>query len=1042
MRFDARGASGRWLILATCGWLFCCGCSRNFWRTQADFDAYNLLSQKQFSPLWVLPRTSVEPDPRSRFYDQDDRDKPPLPPDDPAAAQYMEWVNGIRGYKSWHKFGQNMSVENPQWIAQFGLAPDTFHDSYILSDGVTYGDDPTALPTGDTSRVVPTIENLSLAQTIELATIHSRDYQTQMENLFLSSLQLSLDQFQFQARYLFGRAPTAPSTSLPGTTVPTGILNNSTIPGVSNGLGFNTTAGVSQILPTGGQWIVGMANNTLWLFSNGNENTTSQSLLSYSLVQPLLAGAGRKFFLENLTFSERKVLYDIRTLARYRKYFFADAVVNSAGGSVSSPQAITASSGASVTNPAVISTNQGVSVSAGSTVGSSAASGGNPQGYFGLLYQLQQVLNQHDNVELLRVQTERLRELVAQTPFRRLPEGSLRNGIQFPAALSKKIDYSQDTRRLRWKDPEPMSDREREQLLALSDDAAYQTAITELSEQLRVGVTTLDYLQVATQLTNAELQERRLKLAYDDEIDQFKFFLGLPIDMQITIDRSMVKQFELTDPDMIETEGRIVNFVRALSQLDDDDPPVENLKVILDRFVKLTSKVQTDGIDLVASDFKRVEDNMPNRLESLLWEESRETVEQTFDRDRLIFANVRGSFDEVVRQNEMMQETLARGDVTPKDRIKILGAIKDNREELLLITQNLRVLQNGLRSELITLAKFDMTLEEAVEQALTHRMDLMNQRAKVMDTRRNMEVAANRLEAILNVVGQGSLNTKPVGDHPLDFRGANSTFQVGLQMTAPLDQVQVRNAYRSAIINYQQARRAYMLLEDQVKYDVRTSWRQLKLNRQNFELTRKSLRQAALQFDINVANNLNPKLNVAGQAGTTNLGQTGINLINALNALLQAQNNLILIWGSYERNRINIYRDMDIMQIDERGLWIDPVYQNLGSSDSTSYQNGPAHDIPPEPATTKSEPSAKGRVKGTRFPGIARLGNFANDSEGKKEVDESASDRRPGNRGAARVAPAEIRMVSDRSLDDADSGSDGGSGAGDGEEGDVPDHRR
>ena len=1040
MRLDALIAGRRRFVFALCGLLICGGCSRSFWRTQADFDSYNLLSQKQFSPLWVLPRTTVEPDPRSRFYDQDDRDKPPLPPDDVAASRYMEWVNGMRGYKGWHKFGQNMSVENPQWLAQFGLAPDTFHDSYNLSDGVTYGTDPTALPTGDTARLVPTIENLTLAQAIELASIHSRDYQTQLENLYLSALQLSLDQFQFQARYLFGRAPAGPSASLPGTSVPTGILNNSTIPGTSDGLGFATTAGVSQILPTGGQWIVGIANNTLWLFSGGSQQTTSQSLLSYSLVQPLLSGAGRKFFLENLTFSERKVLYDVRTLARYRKLFFADTVVNTGGGSVSSPQAISASSGASVSNPSVISTNAGISVSAGSTAGTTAANGLATAGYLGLLFQLQQVLNQHDNVELLRVQTERLAELVAQTPFRRLPEGSLREGIEFPDGLKAKIDYTADSRRLRWKDADPMSDRERDELLALNDDPGYQTAISEIFEQLRIGVTTLDYLQVATQLTAAELNERRLKLAYDDEIDQFKFFLGLPIDMQITIDRTMLKPFELTDERMIEAEGRINRFVRAVGQMNDDDPSVDDLRFIVDRFGQLAERVRTDGIDLVGVDFEKVEANMPNRLATLLWEDSKETIQDAFERDRLIFKNVRASFDEVIRQIDQWSAMLRNDNLPLKDRAAILGAIKDNREELLLVTQNLRVLQNGLRSELISLEKFDLSLEEAVELALANRMDLMNLRGKVMDARRNMEVAANRLEAILNVVGQGSLNTKPGGDHPLDFRGANSTFQIGLQMTAPLDQVQVRNAYRGAVINFQQARRAYMLLEDQVKYDIRTSWRQLKLNRQNFELTRKNLRQAALQYDINVANNLNPKQNVAGQAGTTNLGQTGINLINAVNALLGAQNNLIQIWVNYERNRINIYRDMDIMQIDERGLWIDPVYQNLGGSGSSSYQNGPANDIPPEPAADKLESAAKARPKGRTFPGIVRIGNFADDLSGEKPVDQPAGDSGSRGRDVSRVAPTQIRMVSDRRIDDAGSRSDRGAGNGDGEAGDVSDN--
>ena len=1036
MRNDS-ASSGRYLLVfALCTGTLCSGCSRSFWRSQADFDSYNLLSQKQFNPLWVLPRTSVEPDPRSRFYDIDDRDKPPLPPDDPSAARYMQWVNGMRGYKSWHTFGQNMTVENPQWLDQFGLAPDTFHDSYMLSDGLTYGSDPAALPTGDTTRMVPTIDNLTLAQTIELASIHSRDYQTQIENLFESALQLSLDQFQFQARFLFGKAPGSPSTSLPGTSVPTGILNTSAIPGTSNGYAFNTTAGVSQILPTGGQWIVGIANNTLWLFSGGTQQTTSQSLLSYSLVQPLLSGAGRKFFLENLTVSERKVLYDTRTLARYRKLFFADTVVNTGGGSVSSPQTISAS-GSAISNPAVISTNAGVSVGAGSTAGTTAANALTPAGYYGLLFQLQQVLNQHENVELFRVQAARLEELVAQTPYRRLPEGAVPDNIKFPAAIANKIDYSPLGRRLRWKDPEPMSELEREQLLAVNDNPDYQAAIGEIFEQLRVGVTTLNYLQVATQLTQQELRERQLKLAYDDEIDQFKFFLGLPIDMQITIDRTMLKPFELTDSKLIAAEKGLLSLVKAISRPDDASPKVQELRFLVDRFAKMVDGLRTDGIDVLKDDFRRVEVNMPNRLSMLLWDESKEVVESAFQRDRLIFANVQNSFDEVARQVDEWVETLRKPELSQHERSAILGAIKDNREELLLVVQNMRVLQTGLRSELITLQKFDMSLEEAVEQALEHRLDLMNAKAKVMDSRRNMEVAANRLEAILNVVGQGSLNTVPGGSHPLDFNKASSSFQVGLQMTAPLDQVQVRNAYRASIVSYQQARRAYMLLEDQVKYDIRTSWRQLKFNHQNFELTRKNLRQAALQYDINVANNLNPKLQVAGQAGTTNLGQQeGLNLITALGALLTAQNNLIQYWVSYERNRINIYRDMDIMQIDERGLWIDPLYQNLGGNDSSSLQNGPAHDIPPEPAETKS------RSKRSIHPGIVRIGAFAPAGETKPELESRTRARGTGDRSRARLASDEIRLVSDRRIDDADAGSDGGSGGRDSEEGDVPDNGR
>lgn len=931
------------LILGSMLLILASGCSRNFWRTQADFDALNLLENKQFDPRWDIPRTTVDADPRSRFYDPYNLDFEPLPPDDPAANQYMLGVFGMRGYKSWHKFGESMSVENPQWLAAFGLQPDTFHDIFRATDGIT--DVPVeslSTPEIDAQRLRPTIEDLTLQQAIELASINSRDYQTQLENLFLSALQLSLDQFQFNVRYLAF-----------GGTKPQGNATLTTIPGGETSMLFSNQGGISQVLPTGGQWVVGLANNTLWIFSGGN-HTQSQSLLSYSLIQPLLQGAGRKVILENLTFSERNLLYNTRILARYRKVFFADCVVNTGGGSTSTLAGISASSGSSAVNPTVISTNQGVAIAPGSTVGSSAASGGNALGYFGLLFQYQQVLNQRENVALLRGQTERLRELVAQTPFRRLPAGALPNGIEFPPELASKIEYSQQTRRLRWRSRDLMTAAERDQLMALSDDPQYVGAVRVLYDQLRIGVTTVDILTVATQLTAAEIQERTLTLAYYEEIDQYKFFLGLPIDMQLSIDRSMLKPFELTDPRLLKTETSIIDFISRTGELLSEDPDLQDLRLVTKDFRGLAGQVG-DLVKTVEEDFARVDAHMPRRLSTLLNDESREIVLRTLERDSIIFGNVRNDVQETLKLIDGLIEQLSVDEVPKKVRVDALGAIKDAREDLVVAVQNMRVLQAGLRSELIDVEDFTMDVDDAVAVALENRLDLMNARARVMDARRNMEVAANRLEAIVNVVAQGNINTPPTGNHPLDFRGASSSYQFGLQMTAPADQMQVRNLYRGSLVSYQQARRSYMLLEDQVKYDIRTSWRQLQVNRQNLETSRKNLRQAALQFDVNVANNLNPRASGGGAAaagsggaqGGTNLGSnTGLNIINALGALVRAQNAMIQYWTSYERNRINIYRDMDIMQIDERGLWIDPVYQRLGNSGTFSTDE-PANVIAP-----------------------------------------------------------------------------------------------
>ena len=921
-------------VLALVGTLLGSGCSRPFWRSQADFDTYNLLQRKQFDPRWNLPRTTVEADARSRFYDPFDPDCAPLPPDDPAASQYMDAVHGMRGYKSWHEFGESMSVENPAWLANFGLAPAAPYVDYDLSDGLTTvsATSPEGMSRSATTaaaEMVPTIPDLSLEQAIELANINSRDYQTQIENAYLSALQLTLDQFQFNVRYL----------GL-GARKPTGTLTNTLLPGTGvarvDSVGFSSRFGMSQLLPTGGQWIVEMANNTLWLFSGGNQ-TSSASVLSYSLVQPLLLGAGRKIVLENLTLSEREVLYDLRTLARYRKLFFSATVAAGQGANTGGGGGATVS---------------------GVTVGATTASGSGA-GYLGLLQQTQQIRNQRDNIQGLYVQTERQRELTAQTPFRRLEAGALPQGIEFPATLTAKIEYLAGSRILRWKATDPMTAAEQEQLLALNADAEYRLAVRGLFDQLRTGVITADMLQLATRLTQQENQLRTLERTFTDALDNYKLFLGLPTDMQVTLDKSMLKKFQLIDPRINELELEVLEFTDITSSINDENPPLADLRIAARRLSSMVVEVRVSGIQLIESDFQAVAQNTPQRLGKLKFEKSRDLVEFALERDRVIFRTIRAAFEKAEAELKQIEERLSHDDISREDRQTALIAMRDEREELFTVVQNLRVVQIGLRAELISLPEFAVSLETAVAMALDNRLDLMNARGRVMDARRAMEVAANQLEAVLNLVAAGDIGTSGTGNHPLDFRADRSSFRFGVQMTAPISQVAERNAYRAALISYQRLRREYMRQEDQVKFEVRTDWRQLSVARLNFETSRKNLRQAALQLDIVVENAKSPSTQQqVGRGGTTaSTGNTGLNLLNALNSVLQAQNDLVQTWVDYERNRINIHRDMDIMVIDERGLWVDPVYQGLSGASTSHPMSKPANVQPAEPASLP-EPAA------------------------------------------------------------------------------------
>jgi hypothetical protein len=257
-------------------------------------------------------------------------------------------------------------------------------------------------------------------------------------------------------------------------------------------------------------------------------------------------------------------------------------------------------------------------------------------------------------------------------------------------------------------------------------------------------------------------------------------------------------------------------------------------------------------------------------------------------------------------------------------------------------------------------------MEEAVRIALATRLDLKNARAQVMDARRRVEVAANRLQAILNLRVEGDVGTRPGSDNPLDFRAKNSNIRLGVAFTAPLDLIAQRNAYRTAQVNYQRARRAYMALEDFIKLSVRNQWRVLTVQRQNFETLRVAVRVAATQFDNAVEEASAPP--VPGQQ-VRETSSAGLSLLNALNSVLDSQLGLISTWVNYEQNRLNIFRDMGMMDIDARGLWTDPFYQ-------TGPEAAPTTGLPPAPSALMPTAPASGRPDDLRIS-HANHGNVA-----------------------------------------------------------------
>ena len=225
-----------------------------------------LVREKAIHPHWRLENYSISIDPRSRMYDPYSADCPPIPPDDPTAHQFMHCVDNKRGWPFWHDNGDRPNVENPAW------------PEYVEID--------------ERGAV-----RLDRDDAVRLALLHSREYQQQLETLYLSALDVSFERFRFDTQYFagysvigdwFGRFASGTGQS------------RSTLNATTSNRGFGATGpfpagrwGFGRTFTTGATLVAGFSNSLLWQFS-GPDNYTPNTVLDFSLVQPLSAQRGAR----------------------------------------------------------------------------------------------------------------------------------------------------------------------------------------------------------------------------------------------------------------------------------------------------------------------------------------------------------------------------------------------------------------------------------------------------------------------------------------------------------------------------------------------------------------------------------------------------------------------------------------------------------------------------------------------------------------------------------------------------------------------------
>lgn len=916
-------------VLTMCA-LLSTGCTRTFWRRQADLDAYALIREKATHPHWRLPNYTIAVDPRSRMYDPYAIDCSPIPPDDPTAHQFMHCVDNKRGWPFWHDNGDRPYVENPAW------------PEYIEIDerGVL---------------------KLSVDDAVRLALLHSKDYQQQLETVYLSALDVSFERFRFDTQFFSGyqtfgnwigrslSSPAAKQTGLGGnssSTFQAATANNS-----SGNVGGGTPFwSMRKLTTTGGQFAADFSNQLLWQFSGPN-NFTPNTILDFSLIQPLLRNAGRAFVLERLTRAERTLLYNVRLMEQYRQNFYVDTAV---GGGTNNSTPTRGSSGGTFGQGLSGFTGVGTTGFGGVNItggggGTQAAQGAQNNSFIGLLQQQRLIRNLEDAIRRNRRNLSRLATLSQEQPN--------------PAAGQFLTDALQVA-------------QTRQALL---------TNETNLINQRNQYQQTLDVFKV----NELFLPPQICIEPTDHRLDQFDVIsqeiVRLPEDWEAVLIEQVAARREIPEriQDNVEEMGNPVTCrLKRYPQIDDD---LSKLKAALAEMQKFAEEIVDVHLPSIGEDLEKFRQAGPRRrarLERLATRidelvkgpcellplgvhpleaaagASAEQLVQRFEnslaRSDQSFQNLSHNFqgyaqkledrraliDRIAQDRsltpEQLFEQVVHGVFDPKyecgkTRVLSIDVIEEFTRELI----ELQLLQAVIRTELVDLEDVDIRADRALEVARKYRRDWMNTRARLVDSWRLLQFNANQLQAGLDVFFNGTISNTT--DNPFHLRGDAGSLQAGVRFDAPITRMAERNQYRQSLIEYQQTRRNFYNFEDGVARDLRNQLRQVTQFQINFEINRMAVLEAARQIMLNTFIDLE---NQRTQTGRATVARDNL---QALNDLLNAQNNFMLIWITYEVQRLTLDFSMGTMQLDSEGLWIDPgkIGPDYGEYDPWVWKNSP-----------------------------------------------------------------------------------------------------
>ncbi len=889
------------------------GCTRLFFRNQADREVNDILAEKDHFGWWKIQQYHVYPDPRARFADPTNPDRPPMPPDDdttyratphPQAPYHagVAWVEGT-GYldaiKAWDAANREKRTADAEVPDAPAPAPavetkpaDRSGERTFPPPGVGTGRRPLQHLFDGSPEQQQMGFLLTLDQAAELGLINSREYQSFREDLYLEALPVTQQRFSFAWQFAATESAVRQWAGV------------ESAEGHQNRWALNSNVGVSKLFSTGALLTAAFANNTVFNFLG--HNLTSASSINLDFVQPLLRGGGKAVTLEPLTQAERNLFYAIRAYARFREQFYLSLALGT-----TPPTNLPAAAGATTSGAGTP-----ISVLASLGIASTDVSG-QFRGYLPTLYrELDMAVDKKYVADLER----------ALKLFEGFEEGGQVSPLQVAQVRSSLLSARNSV---------------------LKDIQDCTNALDQFKLQLGVPANFPLVLDDALGRPVTVQLDRYYAVLYDAD-NTFR-----RIDQQDRQPpekfRAILREIYTTDPLVRGTpfEKRIAPAWQAWAAATDKEIITRLEKQAQERRQLLDRKTDFElkGESLPAADAQRIRE--------------------------LEFESDLGALEQVLRRYEARPWEKLKGTLRDADRARLFRLTAYAAQNVAVWARNDRFdtvahlwpevpgvpLCEGV--DLLT-ADSDTAQEAALKVALSNRVDLMNARAQVVDAWRQLRVTANALLGIFNVAYHLDAITPPGGSNPLAFSSARTNQTLTLNAALPLVRVTERNAYRTALINYQRARRNLMSLEDNIAATVRFDVRQLHLFAENYRIQQKIVESLYSQvenaLEVIVAPTDPDALKASGTAGQANAAALTNQYLGVLGQLNNAQTQMYRLWLSLLATRMALYVDLERLPLDNRGVWLDE------SGTSTPGQlSAPADHGPEQP----------GAVPGGGLPGPA-----------------------------------------------------------------------